>query len=150
MQYLEWTLSVVPVSLFCWEKSYPINVLYYGVPMTFCCCSWYCLSRISLLDKTENWRPRSLCISALNKKISRLNPLYSEAMAWSSYIVFLPLHVMSNVCYTFGPQEAPASYRHTWSPSLLSKQSQFNYGPTKQRASLAWTSTSMVHDLDRG
>jgi len=30
---------------------------------TSCCCSSYCLSRISLLDKTKNWRQRVLCIS---------------------------------------------------------------------------------------
>ena len=64
MQYQEWSLSVVPVSWFGenkgWSrtisrrKSYPINAILWR---TFCCCSCYYLSRISLLDKKENWTP---------------------------------------------------------------------------------------------
>ena len=42
------------------RKSYPINVLLLVFWKSFCCCSCYCLSRTSLLDKTVNWRPGTL------------------------------------------------------------------------------------------
>lgn len=41
-------------------------MFYFGVWEAFCCCGCYCLSRTSL-SETENWRPRTFCISVLGK-----------------------------------------------------------------------------------
>ena len=59
-----------PVSLFCDNNFHQKKLshkfsIYFGDWNTFRCCSCYCLSRISLLDKTENWRQGNLCISVL-------------------------------------------------------------------------------------
>ena len=62
-------------------QSYPINVLLWHLKHSLCCCSCYCLSRISLLDKTEDWSITP-CISVFSTHFCfcflHLNP--SKAM----------------------------------------------------------------------
>ena len=63
----EWSLSVVLSVYFATlkrvvksnfgERAIIILVCYFGVWKTFCCYSCYCLS---LLDKTDNWKPGTL------------------------------------------------------------------------------------------
>ena len=70
-------------------------MLYLGVWKPFCCCSCYYLPRISPLDKTGNWRPRSLCISVLTLKIHiwiHCNAwwnLMQEVQSWQNFQIIL-------------------------------------------------------------
>ena len=111
-----------PVSLFCDNNFHQKKLshkfsIYFGDWSTFCCCSCYCLSRISLLDKTENWRQGNLCISVLVNfcvwiysllKLFNLQAFYSNkygsclseellAILWADWLFWLynPLEKMS-------------------------------------------------------